>query len=165
LLYLQEIICLLHHLWILIKLLISFIVSEQQVIPSKKKIIWLSRIDYEVIGYSKLRFLWDMKILDGKSSSLIRKYIFREGDIYSLQSWEGTQYNNCLVLSGKFLCSRVTRSMVGKVYNHSFGAFMVWTWKAITAIFTKFSVPKSLSLKYLFSHFCGDDHQTVSSYL
>ena len=33
---------------------------------------------------------------------LIRECIFWESNIYSLQSWKGPKYNNCLVLSGKF---------------------------------------------------------------
>jgi hypothetical protein len=45
------------------------------------------------------------KFLNGDIASLIREHISWENDIYSLQSWKGTEYNNCLVLSSEFNCS------------------------------------------------------------
>ncbi|VAI70215.1 unnamed protein product [Triticum turgidum subsp. durum] len=44
-------------------------------------------------------FIHNIKIFNVNFSCLIRKRISWEDDIYSLQSWKGTEYNDCLVLS------------------------------------------------------------------
>ena len=61
----------------------------------------LSRISGEVMAIVNITFV-SYKDFDGNYSCLIRKRISWEDDIYSLQSWKGTEYNDRLVLYGKF---------------------------------------------------------------